>query len=362
MEPSPPPADPPLQEAVLHIGLGKCGTTSVQFFLFRNRDRLAELGVLNPVSAGRQRHTELGFFVKTRRELARTIEWQRLGIESLDEWRQRFRRRLRREIVKSGLPRALFTDEDLFSSSEQAVTRMRRLMGRLAAGVRLVAYVRRQDDHMVSRYQQAVKIGETARLDEYAARDWAWKYDYGMQLSRWQRVLQPARVVLRRYEPGRFEGGSLYQDFLGAIGIDACAEDFEQVSARNESIDVESAEFIRLLNIYRVEHEGATPYLIDNRALVRALRESPTGGPTLTLSDDLLDRFMERWSASNRVVAREYLGEDELFHAPRKTRNTTPVQRLDPARLDHYLELLRIPIEQHPPLRRIAEREAARAR
>lgn len=351
---------PPLREAVVHIGLGKTGTTSVQTFLSRNRERLARLDLLVPVSAGRGRHTALGSFVRTREELERSIEWQRLGVESLRDWRRDFRRRLRREIVNSGSSRALFTDEDLFSSSERAIERMRGLMSHLADDVRIVVYLRRQDDHLISRYQQTVKIGEVVRLDEYAARSWAWKYDYAHQLDRWQAVLDPARMVVRRYEPGRFLQGSLHQDFLDAIGIDACASDFEQVEDQNAALGVEAAEFMRLMNIYRVEHEGATPYLIDNRRLGRRLRDLAPDGPTLTLPEPALDRFMEHWAASNHRVARTYFDEDDLFRDPRKTRNTTSIQRFDPDRLDVYFEGLEIPAAQRDAIRGIAEREAAR--
>jgi hypothetical protein len=74
----------------------------------------------------------------------------------------------------------------------------------------------------------------------------------------------------------------------------------------------------------------------------------------------VLDAFMEQWEAPNRAVAREFLGDEtgQLFQAPRKTRNTTTEQRLDPARLDHYLGLLDVPEQLHEPLRRLAEREA----
>jgi hypothetical protein len=69
---------------------------------------------------------------------------------------------------------------------------------------------------------------------------------------------------------------------------------------------------------------------------------------------------MEKWEKTNRAVARELLGDrtGQLFRAPRKTRNTTTEQRLDPARLDHYLVLLDLPEQLHEPLRRLAEREA----
>jgi hypothetical protein len=59
-------------------------------------------------------------------------------------------------------------------------------------------------------------------------------------------------------------------------------------------------------------------------------------------------------------VALDFLGDasGELFHTPRKTRDTTTEQHLDPARLDHFLTLLELPERVHTPLRRLVEREA----
>jgi hypothetical protein len=69
---------------------------------------------------------------------------------------------------------------------------------------------------------------------------------------------------------------------------------------------------------------------------------------------------MEQWEETNSAVAREVLGDPtgELFQTPRKTENTTTEQRLEPARVDHYIELLELPEELQQPLRRLAEREA----
>jgi len=83
-------------------------------------------------------------------------------------------------------------------------------------------------------------------------------------------------------------------------------------------------------------------------------------GPTLTLSPAFLDEFMAQWEEPNRRVARQFLGDSsgQLFHAPRKTHNTTTEQRLDVDRLDHFFTLLDIPEQLHAPLRGLAEREA----
>ena len=347
-------------DLVLHIGTGKAGSTSIQFFLRDNRERLGELGWLFPTSPGRARHQRLGLFTKSPAELEVSPEWSRQKTSDPAQFRRTFRRRLIAEIERSGLSRVLLSDEILFGSSGQALQRLSRFTNRIARSVRLVVYLRRQDDHMVSRYQQGVQIGWVTRLSEWSREDMSDLYDYASRLRRHQQILAPTTIAVRPFERDRFVDGSLYQDFLEAAGIDARAADLDQVpDLRNTSLDAESVEFLRLLNLSRVEHEGAVPGLIDNRRLVRRLVEA-SDGPVLTLPASVLDEFMSRWEESNQEVAREFLGDPtgRLFRAPRKTANTTTEQRLDPARLDHFLEVSELPEDLHAPLRRIAEREA----
>jgi len=226
----------------------------------------------------------------------------------------------------------------------------------------LVAYLRRQDDHMVSRYQQGVKIGWVQRLSEWAQEDMSYLYDYYARLRRHEQLLAPTELVVRRYERDSFVNGSLYQDFLDAAGIDVSADELMQGPDQNQSFDAESVEFLRLFNLYRVETEGATPGLINNRRLAPRLTEV-SNGPFLSLPASLLDGFMTQWAETNELVARQYLrdGSGQLFRTPRKTANVTTEQYLDPDRLDHFLTLLEIPEQVHGPLRRVVEREASNA-
>ena len=343
----------------MHIGTGRAGSTSIQFFLRDNRERLSELGILYPRSPGQARHTQLGLFAKPKAELEAAPEWSRQRRDDPASFRKAFKRRLRSEIEDSGLSRVLLSDEILFGSSEQALRRLSRFTERISESLRLVAYLRRQDDHMVSRYQQGVKIGWVARLRDWAQEDMSSLYDYRARIAMHQRLLAPADFVIRPFERERFVNGSLFEDFLDAAQIDARIEDLADVPNLNESLDAESVEFLRLLNIHRVEHDGATEGLIDNRELAKRLTGA-SEGPTLTLPAAVLDPFMDKWAETNRAVAREFLGDEtgRLFRAPRRTHNTTTEQRLDPARVDHYLVLLDLPEELRKPLSRLAEREA----
>ncbi len=359
-----------IAELVVHAGMGKTGTSSIQHFLRANETVLAQHGVLYPRSPGRRRHVRLGLFLtpdgefvgsRVAKRQSQDPAWRDLILESPATFRDAFEAELVDEIDASGLPRLLMSDEAVFGSSEGAMQLLGDFARRLGADLRLVCYLRRQDDHVISRYQQAVKWGEVRRIAERTAElELSPTYDYDERLDAWSRVAQPTDLVVHRFERSRFHGGSLTQDFLDAAGVTVAPEALdEETPTLNESLDAESVEFLRILNLHRVRRQGAEVGHINNRKLVRRLASEPAG-PTLTLPEPALDEFMARWEDGNRRVARRWFGEDgELFAAPRKTEGTTSEQRLDPARLDHFFEVSQLPERLHRPLRRLAEREAA---
>ncbi len=359
-----PPASPSQDwslDLVLHIGSGKTGTSSIQRLLRRNRRLLRERGVLFPASPGRRRHTRFGLFFKTDDELVETRPYRAQGHRSPEAFRETFRTELAAEIEKAEPSTVLISDEALYGSDDAALARLRSFSDAHSQRLRLVCYLRRQDNHLVSRYQQVVKTGETRTLAERTA-DLAHTktYDYAARLDTWGRLVQPDALVVRRFEQGAFLADSLYADFLDAAGLDVRLGELEDVPSQNESLDAESVEFLRLLNLHLVGTGGAEVGMVNHRPLVARL-SAGSAGPTLTLPDADLDAFMARWENSNREVARRYLGDDVLFRVPRKTTGTTSDQRLDPERLDHFLAITELAEDLHAPLRRLAE-DVARGR
>lgn len=345
-------------DLVLHIGSGKTGTTSIQHFLDVNRDRLAEMDWLYPRSPGRERHSHLSLYVQSAEELERTPRWHRLKFDDPERFRRAFRRRLSREIEESGLHQVLMSDEALYGVSVRRMRRLRRFTDDVARSLRVVVYLRRQDEHFVSRYQQTVKVGDVRRLSDWAAADRSTTYDYGARLDAWERTLEPDVLVVRRFERDRFSGGSLVQDFVKACGMDIPIDAMAATEDRNESLDAESVEFVRLLNIHRIENAGIAPVRIDNRTVLKRLARA-AGGPTLTLPPAVLDAFSARWEESNRAVARQFFPDEdgELFAPRRDSGRGIVEQRLEPDRLPHFLALAELPDDLYAPLRRIAERE-----
>jgi hypothetical protein len=347
---------------VLHLGMGKTGTSTIQATFHRSRQRLAQQGILYPKSPGTRRHIRLGLAMQPDDGVPRrSVGWRRQVVDTPGELRPLFEEALFEELGQAAPRHVLFSDEALLTSTDEGIANLRELCDRFAASVRVVAYLRRQDDHLCSRYQQVVKReGEVRTLGERARSDLSPTYDYHDRLEAWRELMRPDEMVVRTFERSRFAGGSLLADFVEATGLDVRVEDLAEIPSKNESLDAESVEFLRLVNLHRAER-GELPDPKLNNTMLRTLDQA-SQGPTLTLPDAELDRFMEQWERSNAAVAREFAGRagDQLFESGRKTRDTTTEQHLDPARLDHFFALLDLPPDLHEPLRRIAEREATR--
>jgi hypothetical protein len=355
-----PPRGAPTGPALtLHIGAGKTGTSSIQKLLAVNRELLAERGYLYPLSPGRRRHVRLGLFAKPDDELVRAPAWQRMKATDPAAFRARVRRRLLEEVTSAGPSRVVVSDEGLWGSSDAALARLRELTDAVARDVRVLAYLRRQDDLLLSRYQQQVKVGETRRLREWASGEHRLVFDYRDRLDRWAHHFGERAVVVRPFASGRFRGGSLYADFLDAAGIDVDPADLTPVEVQNESLDAESVELLRLLNLHRIGTAGVLPRDIDNRELAKKLATA-TGPSTLALPAAEMQAFWERWVEPNRDVAQRFLAPEDadlLTRPPRADRPATE-QRLDPERVDHFVALLDLPEGWHDPLRALAVREA----
>ena len=348
-----------MPELTLHMGSGKTGSSSVQALLADRREDLLDRGVLYPVSPGRVRHVRLGLSLREDEQLRQQPSWEQQGYDDPAAFRSWFGGALAEEVAAARPERVLMSDEALFGANAGMLDRLRALTDTLGEPLQLVVYLRRQDDHLASRYQQVVKTGETRRLVErMAGTDFTGVYDYLGRLRLWQRRLEPASITVRPFERSAFPGGSLLADFVRATGLGLDVDD-DAVGVRNASLDAETVEFLRLVNV--LKQDGLLPgwRVRQQRRLVDQLT-TVSSGPTLTLPDADLETFMAPWAEGNRTVAREFVGaaDGELFHAARKTAGTTTEQRLDPARVDPLLAVVDLPDQVHGPLRDLAARAA----
>lgn len=306
-------------ELILHIGTEKTGTTSVQNFFRTNRDKLAKRGILYPLAPGQRNHTGLAAAAQ---EVSKRDPLRKTAGLKTDEHVRKFRGKLLADLEREANARpfklAVMSNEHCSSRllEDEEVVWLRDKLAKLFSKIRIVVYLRRQDDFLLSTYSTSVKSGGMQPLALPTERKVQIRYDHWDLLSRWERVFGRENIVCRRFEKSALKNGDIVDDFLDAVGIDP-APVYEKPENVNESLDGQSLEYLRLFNKFvpRFAQGDLNPV----RGNIADMLSRYSDGPLLTLPEQELADFQASFADSNRRVAEEYFGgartdsDDPLF-------------------------------------------------
>jgi len=306
----------------LHIGTTKTGTTAIQAFCMENQELLNRKGYCYPkfpfryanVSERRNAHFLIGEGSPepdARAGLIRTGGRQpgafRAGMKKVRRCFQKYHS-------------VILSDEGIWSEPYKKREKLWEAL--LAQGrehgfaIRVVVYLRRQDSYLASTWNQRVKSGVAEGADEpwdsYAARRAdIGKLDYGRRVDGLVNVFGRENVIVRRFEPGKFYQGSLYADFLNAVGLELTDEYRIEKTVRNESLKGNTHEIKRILN--GLPSPDAKGQSFFRRALLSFSQLSGRLYPVSMFSEEERRLFLEPYGKGNRKIAAEFFGEEELF-------------------------------------------------
>jgi hypothetical protein len=302
----------------VHIGAEKTGTSSVQQFLRRNRDKLKSAGYLYPQAYGFDSHMSLGAacqndYVRDDLRMIHGLD----SIQKIKDFRVALVEQLREEAAEREYSHMLLSSEHCSSrlTSPVEVERLAQILRKVSRDVVALVYIRRQDEFLCSTYSTDVKSGFTGRMTlpgEELRRN---RYDYHALLHRWASVFGKENIVCRIYEQKNLKQGDIVDDFADAVGL-KLSDIYDRPARINESLDVTALEFLRLFNrsvpCFKNSVRNA-----DRGNIVQSLK-SVSDGAMPALSDRELAHFMRQFRDSNRRVAIEYFGKvhesgDPLF-------------------------------------------------
>lgn len=232
----------PVMRVVIHIGLHKTGTTALQSFLSSNLEPLKRVGILYCTPEGHKNHHPLAL-------------WLRTGTP-------KFNPELACNVILEMLKEAISSSCNLLLiSSEMLCERpidMAALRGSISShDVRIIAYMRRPDEMVLSAYNQVVR--DQSRWKASLAESCPYDPSYRNPLGQWI-TSAIGEVVLAPYDPDQWKERSLFIDFLSMLGV----EDFSEFDFRvppeeaNMSLPTILIEVLRLTNqigIDQVSHE-----------------------------------------------------------------------------------------------------------
>lgn len=294
------------KKLVIHMGMGKTGTTALQVFFSTNREVLKHHGVLYPtlgeVSGA---HHRLSPHIPSFLEDSWTFQ-------AAQDWGPRLARtKVKRILLSSEL--IAWTRPDLVPGFCDALGQWFDLT--------LVLYVRRQDNIIMASFNQNLKTGQQKRRITDALPNLLSQYDYESRLQPWESAVGPENIVVRPYEKEQFFGNDIRRDFLHHLfGIDD-VEDFTFDSANpNPRLSMAASEYLRLVN--NVVHEPERKQRFTELLLAFSARESQARerapGEEISLSPAQRMEIIEANRAGNEAIARRYLGRGDgrLFLEP----------------------------------------------
>ncbi|MCB1388704.1 MAG: hypothetical protein KDK12_06100 [Rhodobacteraceae bacterium] len=295
-------------KALIHIGLPKCGSTSIQEFLKLNGEELVRRGIrYAPLEPRFGSQFELGLAALETagavldRDVARLVT----GVRNAGDQRAYVRRF--DAFLDAGL--RSWTEATYVGSSEhltswlgrtERVQALDRFLSARFEAVRYVVYLRPQADIVLSGYSEHVRRGGSATLAEHLAQDRDW-LDHLALVRRWEGAVGPARLDVRLLTADFLHGADLIADFCAVMSVSP--EGLQMPPRMRGALPAGDIRLRRWLNRFLRVRQASGGW---NRGYLAALRVGALlrlrGGQPLTLSADARARLEARFAESNEAL------------------------------------------------------------
>ncbi len=298
----------------LHVGTPKTATSSIQKFLQINREILEEYGYFFPKllqkypNVGLNRNAHFMVEVPPAKDGAeRGVSESEVLQEGMEQVADAFGKYDHVILSEEGLWRASsYSRKELFPYLKEEA-------GKKGYQIKIIVYLRRQDQFVISNWNQCVKHGRAAytiTLKEYLEfieEKKGMVLNYAAKLDQMAEIFGKENLIVRRFEPQSWVNHSVIHDFMDSIGL-TVTDDF-QIPSRivNPGLSENYAEIKRMLNEDPAFSRDDAAYLCGFLRNLSA--ESKKRYPCSMLSPKETQELLNRYAACNQRVAEEYIGD-----------------------------------------------------
>lgn len=294
-------------QAILHIGQQKTGSTALQFLLKHNfKTLINDYKILYPKSFGKNKQVILFKY----------SEGLLYQVENLVN-------NFNKELSQYNPNKIIFSEENLFALNDTRKKNIYQFLSRYFNNIQIIVYLRKQEEHILSHYQQHVRDKEVLALDAYIYKSLRGDYyNYNKIVSSWGDVFGMKNIQIRTY--GNLINQDIRHDFLNILQIPHNVIDFKKnIKKNNEGIDGVSVEIIRILNQLEVSGKDI-PHML-KRKIRKCLKAKPRG-KKITLSYEQKQILFEYTVDSNQRLCTKFNLSDldrEYLSKPIKNQNET---------------------------------------
>ena len=285
-------------KAIIHIGMAKTGSTSIQEWLKSNGGALEARGIYSNEgefrwASGRGRRVlTYAIYQVARQELGIDENAAWLGPrerkpENDEKLHKKYKLLTSQLEDLSGKPGIfIYSDEILYRCSEIQMLALEKFFSRIFEDRAYVVYIRNTVDFLISFYSEKIQNNiffeqSTQPYSKFLAKCINTPVPFGPECSfgnlfNWHKLLGD-RLNVRLLEPDWLVNGDLVDDFASLIGV----APFGKPSRMNESIAAEYIEYVRFLNR---KFRDTLPLNVRGKA-ISILKDASSGKQKLAASD-----------------------------------------------------------------------------
>ena len=223
-----------MKTVYIHIGSPKTGTSALQLFLLKNRERLELLGLDYPAHKTDKNMIASGNGVVLAMALKNGQIQEAAKVA---------------EQLKKCIGTLILSSEYFMRLDKKYVFQLSELF----PGAKIIVYVRRQADGLMAAYAQRVKRrNEPRSIEEYLSEGNQDLFSLAC-LEYYASAFGRDNVIVRPYEKTQFIGDNIFSDFLCQLGHQLSGEFWLPETRINTSYPRQLLEFKRILNHFRLE-------------------------------------------------------------------------------------------------------------
>ncbi|MBA6414281.1 hypothetical protein H2508_14290 [Parahaliea sp. F7430] len=288
------------KELTIHIGMGKTGTTALQNFFWANRRPLSKLGILYP---------KTGIMSDAHHLLSPHIPKFLLGqwdFQTPDQWAPKLSQCKEDKILISSELIAWATPEAISAFCTEVKKHF---------DIRILVYLRRQDDIIMATYNQQVKAGAQKRDLHHILDNLIVRFNYLDKIQPWADALGADKILVRAYEKTQFHNGDIRSDLLyHAYGVEPGRTFSYNHADANPRLSNSTMEYKRLINVLEDNREQTVLF---NAPLAEYAKKFPRPQRDILSPNDRI-KILDHATVVNESIAINYMGRPSgiLFDAP----------------------------------------------
>lgn len=285
----------------LHIGQHKTGSTSIQIFLTKNRDLLYDYNFLYPDILGLENSHYFSWFFSFGHKKILDSEFQVVD-----------------KIIDDIIDKSMKEQKDIILSSEILTSnsteeKLQKIKSRFNNfHIKILCYLRRQDEYAESFYNQIIKNGRTLSFADYIRSN---NFDWNIMLADYESIFGSENLFIFPYDLNKLNDFDIFDHFLNVLGIDNSRDFIKLKKRENESYPNDILLLLRLLNSYNT---NSSIFKNQLNPFIDFFDHYIDSDPLIFRNYSLFSfeervNFLAKYINSNQLLSKKYLKIDSNF-------------------------------------------------